>query len=79
MSSGQGGDQSVCVVGDCGVVSGGSARDGSYCSHDLQVYAEYSSNESSCSSAGSDSFGFVSLAVVVVGLVKSLPDIGVRG
>ena len=71
VSSGQGGVRSVRVMGNCDVVSGGSARGSSYRLYDLRVHAGYSSDESSCSSAGSGSFNFVLLAVVVVGLAES--------
>ena len=69
--SGQGGIWFVRVMGDCDVISGGSARGSSCCLCDLWVHAGYSSNESSCSFAGSSSFNFVLLAVAVVGLVGS--------
>ena len=77
MPSEQGGVQSICVVGDCGVISGSSARDDLHCPHSLGVYVGRLSNESSCSFASYGSFGFVSLVVVVVGLTGSLSDISV--
>ena len=65
------------MVGDCGGMLGGSARDDSHCPHSLGVYVGCSSDESSCSFAGNGSFSFVSLVVVVVGLIESLSDISV--
>ena len=73
--SGQGGIWFVRVMGDCDIISRGSAR-GSSCR--LWVYAGDPSNKSSCSlasPANNGSFNFVLLVVAVVGLVESSSDI----
>ena len=76
--SGQGGIWFVRVMGDCDVISRGSARDSSCRLRDLWVYAGDPSNESSCSlasPANNGSFNFVLLVVAVVGLVGLSSDI----
>ena len=78
VSSGQGGVRSICVVGDCGAISGSSARDDSHCPH-IWVRVDCSFNELLRSSAGDDDdlFGFVSSVVVVVILTGPVSDVSV--
>ena len=76
--SGQGGIWFVRVMGDCDVISRGSARGSSCRLRDLWVCAGDPSNESSCSlasPANNGSFNFVLLVVAVVGLVELSSDI----
>ena len=78
MLSGQGGIWFVRVMGDCDIISRGSARGSSCRLCDLWAYAGGPSDESSCSLASladNGSFNFVFLVVAAVGLVESPSDI----